>query len=71
MVFDKMMLDVIKKDKAGEDFQRYIIDIYNYSVGYYLEHKMSDRSISLIEKGEFNNHKNNYLLSLKNVGNNR
>ena len=69
MVFDKMMLDVINNDKAGEDFQRYIIDIYNYNVSYYLDHKMSDRSISLIEKGEFNNHKNNYLLFCQNRGN--
>lgn len=69
LVFDRMMLDVIKNDKAAEDFQRYIIDIYDYNVSYYLGKKMSQKSISLIEKGEFNIHKNNYLLFCQNKGN--
>ena len=70
LILKKMMLDVIRNDKAGEDFKRYIVDIYSYNVCYFLNKtRMSNKSISLIENSEFNAHKNNFQLFCSNKEN--
>lgn len=57
-----MMQNAIKNDIANQNFDNYINNIYSYYVEYFLNNNgLSSKSSSLIKKGDFNRHKNNFF----------
>jgi hypothetical protein len=50
-----MMQNAIKNDIANQNFDNYICNIYSYYTDNFLEGKeLSDNSISLLKKSDFN-----------------
>ena len=57
-----MKLDVVEKDLANKNLDGFINDLYYYNVCYFLENgRLSSESNSLIDKCQFNMHKNNFF----------
>lgn len=67
----KMMQNAIKNDIANQNFDNYINNIYSYYVVYFLNNnELSSKSSSLIKKGDFNRHKNNFFSHCQEYENN-
>ena len=66
-----MMQNAIKNDIANQNFDNYINNIYSYYVVYFLNNnELSSKSSSLIKKGDFNRHKNNFFSHCQEYENN-
>ena len=60
----KMMNDAINSDIGNQSFDNYINKIYTYYVVYFLQKdRLSSQSSSLIQKSNFNRHKNNFFIN--------
>ena len=76
MIRDKiiriMKRDTVDDDLANKNFDKYVNDIYNYNVCYFLGlNQMSRESSNLIKTSEFNRHKVNFFsFCLKYIKNN-
>ena len=67
----RMMKNAIKNDIANQNFDNYICNIYSYYTDNFLEGKeLSDNSISLLKKGDFNKHKKNFFSHCQEYENN-
>ena len=66
LIRNDIMREIIYEDKAADDFENYIIDIYRSNTNFFFGQTLNNKSISLIENCEFNNHKKNFLLYCKN-----
>ena len=56
-----MKKDTFQQDRANQNFDGYINDIYYYNVCYFLGSDLSSKSKSLIKDCQFNMHKNNFF----------
>lgn len=61
----RMMMDSYEKKQANQEFDSYIIELYNYSTGGFLGNELNSSSKNLIKNSEFNKHKENYFLICK------